>query len=441
MTEPVLEVRSLSAGHGGPAVVRGLDLQVHAGEVVALLGPNGAGKTTTLLTISGLLRPMEGRVLLDGVDVTAAPAHRLVRRGLAHVPDDRGIFAGLTVGEHLAVSVGRAKRNEATELAVAWFPALAPLLGRNAGLLSGGEQQMLALAQVLVRRPRVLMVDEMSLGLAPIVVESLLPTIRRVAAETSCGVLLVEQHAPMALEVADRAAVLNHGEVVAAGPRHRSRVTGVPAQRIPRIATRRAFESVESRRPWVAATPSKGTPEMADLIAIGYDDTTTALQAMETAEELANDMILQPDAIAAIVRNQDGKIKTITNARGRRGRHLGAVLGLPVRDPLLRAHLRHGPRCGLRGTRWQALQGRRGQAVPGAGARGPEAGHLGAVPDRRAGDHRQGAGGSLQARGQCHQDLVLQGRRERDPARAARRGLNWLDARPDQVSPRPCTRG
>jgi branched-chain amino acid transport system ATP-binding protein len=216
--DPILSLGSLCAGYDGLAVVRDLTLDVAAGEVVALLGPNGAGKTTTLLTISGLLKPISGTLGFLGEDICGERPDRLVRRGLVQVPDDRGLFPGLTVVEHLGLAVPRSDRAAMLEQVFGWFPALEALTDRRAGLLSGGEQQMLALAQALLRRPRVLMIDEMSLGLAPIVVESLLPIVRQVAAETGCGVLLVEQHAPMALQVADKAVLLNHGDVVVSGP-------------------------------------------------------------------------------------------------------------------------------------------------------------------------------------------------------------------------------
>jgi len=209
-----LELDGLDAGYGNSAVVRGLSLRVEAGEVVALLGPNGSGKTTTLLTVSGLLRPLAGDVRLSGRSVLGRTPDRLARDGLCHVFDDRGLFPGLTVAEHLdLVRAGRSERAEVDR----WFPVLAPLGSRRSGLLSGGEQQMLALALALVRHPSVLLIDEMTMGLAPIVAASLTPVIRRLADEEGCAVLVVEQHADLVLTVADRAVLLVHGEVALEG--------------------------------------------------------------------------------------------------------------------------------------------------------------------------------------------------------------------------------
>jgi branched-chain amino acid transport system ATP-binding protein len=209
-----LVLKELSAGYRGVPVVRELNLEVRPGEVVALLGPNGAGKTTTLETIAGLNRPISGTVELSGETISGVPAHLLARRGLALVPEGRALFPGLTVREHLRLAVGRGRRagSHEDEL-LEMLPELRKCLGRKAGLLSGGEQQMLAVGRALVTRPRLLLVDEMSLGLAPVIVERLIPILRRAADELGASVLFVEQHVALALEVADRAYVLTHGRI------------------------------------------------------------------------------------------------------------------------------------------------------------------------------------------------------------------------------------
>jgi branched-chain amino acid transport system ATP-binding protein len=209
-----LVLSDLFAGYREVPVVRELNLEVRPGEVVALLGPNGAGKTTTLETIAGLNRPISGTVELFGEKVGGGPAHILARKGLALVPEGRALFPGLTVREHLRLAGGRGRRaGRHEEELLEMLPELRKCLGREAGLLSGGEQQMLAVGRALVTRPRLLLVDEMSLGLAPVIVERLLPILRRAADDLGASVLFVEQHVALALEVSDRAYVLTHGRI------------------------------------------------------------------------------------------------------------------------------------------------------------------------------------------------------------------------------------
>ena len=217
--EVLVSINNLSAGYGGVAVVRDLNLEVRKGEVVALLGPNGAGKTTTLLTISGLLRPLDGSVSVLGAPVLGGKPYKVARRGLAHVAEDRSLFFDLTVNENLRLGLtgDRSRRVSAMDNAMEMFPALQPLRTRRAGLLSGGEQQMLAMARALASEPQVLLVDEMSMGLAPIIVERMMPIVRRIANDTGTAVLIVEQHVHMALSIADRGYVLNHGNLVLEG--------------------------------------------------------------------------------------------------------------------------------------------------------------------------------------------------------------------------------
>jgi branched-chain amino acid transport system ATP-binding protein len=201
----------LRAGYGAVTIVPSFDLEVGAGTIAAILGPNGAGKTTLLTTMAGLVPAQAGAVIVDGRAITNGRPAAASRAGLVLVPDDRALFTTLTVDENLAAARGRRDTKPAEILDL--FPALQRRRAITAGNLSGGEQQMLALARALMQEPRVLLIDEMSMGLAPIIVEDLLPTVRRVADETGAAIILVEQHVRLALEIADRALVLVHGRV------------------------------------------------------------------------------------------------------------------------------------------------------------------------------------------------------------------------------------
>jgi branched-chain amino acid transport system ATP-binding protein len=218
---PCLAAIGLDAGYGDAAVVRNLDLHVHAGEIVALLGPNGAGKSTTLLTLAGELPPLAGEVAWYG-EPTTEPLHKRAARGLAFVPEDRSVLMSMSVRDNLLLGRG------GVEGAVEVFPELGGLLDRRAGLLSGGEQQMLTLGRAIATEPKVLHVDELSLGLAPLVVERLLATLRRVADERHVAVVLVEQQVRRALSVSDRWYLMRNGAVVAQGD-HQSSAESVEA--------------------------------------------------------------------------------------------------------------------------------------------------------------------------------------------------------------------
>jgi len=215
----LLEVRGLKVSYGGINAVKGVDLDIRSGELVTLIGANGAGKTTTLKALVGLLKPSGGRILYNGAEITARPAFELVRRGLALVPEGRGVFGLLTVEENL--HMGAYSRDDRARVAADFdriytvFPRLAERRRQRAGTLSGGEQQMLAIGRALMSRPQLLLLDEPSMGLAPLMVQKIFETIRVIARE-GVTLLLVEQNAKLALETCDRGYVMESGTITAA---------------------------------------------------------------------------------------------------------------------------------------------------------------------------------------------------------------------------------
>ena len=217
----LLDVRDLDVHYGGIHALKGVSFSVDEGQIVTLIGANGAGKSTTLRAISGLVRPSRGQITFAGESVTGLPAHAIVQRGLAHVPEGRGIFANLTVEENL--QLGAYRRRDPGEVArdlaraLELFPRIRERMHQNAGTLSGGEQQMLAIARALLARPRLLLLDEPSLGLAPPMVQLIFKILRTIVAEGTT-ILLVEQNAHMALGVAASAHVLEVGALVTSGP-------------------------------------------------------------------------------------------------------------------------------------------------------------------------------------------------------------------------------
>ncbi len=217
----LLSVKDLSVSYGAIQALRGISLHVEPGEIVTLIGANGAGKSTTLRTISGLLQPKQGTIQFNGQAIHGWAPHRIVENGLLQVPEGRGIFSNLTVDENLQLGAftrqDRAAIAKDRERALTLFPRVRERLRQHAGTLSGGEQQMLAIARALLARPKLLMLDEPSLGLAPQIVQTIFQVIREINHEGTT-ILLVEQNAAMALQVAHRAYVIEVGEILMHGP-------------------------------------------------------------------------------------------------------------------------------------------------------------------------------------------------------------------------------
>ncbi|WP_337047559.1 ABC transporter ATP-binding protein [Serratia liquefaciens] len=215
MSEPLLSVKNLKVSYGGIHAVKGIDFTVNSGEQVTLIGANGAGKTSSLRALTGL-QPFEGEILFDGLSIRGVPPHRLLQQGLVMVPEGRGIFARMTVLENLQLGAYSRSDKPAVrqdlEQVCALFPRLRERLRQQAGLLSGGEQQMVAIGRALLSRPRLLILDEPSMGLAPIVVEAIFEVIKRLSRD-GVTLLLVEQNARLALASTDRAYVLDSGNL------------------------------------------------------------------------------------------------------------------------------------------------------------------------------------------------------------------------------------
>ena len=216
--EVILRVENLESYYGPIMALRGVSLEVRAGQIVTVLGANGAGKTTLLKTISGIMDPEKGRITLDGADITGMDPDRVVRRGVTHVPEGREVFPLLTVAENLAMGAYTRRDRDAAardlELIYDYFPILRERAGQSAGTLSGGQQQMLAIGRGLMARPRIMLLDEPSLGLSPLLVKEIFAIIRRLNDEQGVTMMLVEQNARAALDLADYGYVMEIGRIV-----------------------------------------------------------------------------------------------------------------------------------------------------------------------------------------------------------------------------------
>ena len=215
-TTTALSLKGITSGYGTTTIVRNIDLNIEAGSVTALLGPNGAGKSTLLKTMSGLIRPMSGSVMIDGQDVSSLAPNKRANLGLCHIPEGRGIFPSMTVKENLELQAKPGEQSIAIEKGIAAFPILGERLMQRAGTMSGGQQQMLSMARAYTQNPRMILVDEGSLGLAPIVVDEIFSFLAGVAA-AGAALLIVDQFVARALALATSAYVMTRGEIVFAG--------------------------------------------------------------------------------------------------------------------------------------------------------------------------------------------------------------------------------
>jgi branched-chain amino acid transport system ATP-binding protein len=212
----MLTLKSVSAGYGQTTVLRDVEFSVAEGEVVALLGPNGAGKTTLLRTATGFIKPTLGRIEIDGRDMTGAAAYRYSRSGVCHLPEGRGLFPSLTVYDNLRIQAGKRDISAVVSEVASLFPALSGKMRQTAGSLSGGEQQMLVLARAFVTQPRVVLVDEASLGLAPLIIDRIYEALARLV-ERGLSIVVVEQYVQRALDIAQKVYILSQGEIVHCG--------------------------------------------------------------------------------------------------------------------------------------------------------------------------------------------------------------------------------
>lgn len=216
MSATRLRLQNITAGYGASTVLRDVDVEVPGGKVVALLGANGAGKTTLLRVASGLIRPTKGQVMVGDADMTKSPPNARTRAGVCLIPEGRGVFRGMTVRENLLMQLPPWEKDKSFDVALDAFPALKPRLGELAGRLSGGQQQMLALSRAYLAKPEVVMLDEVSMGLAPVIVDQIFESLQALAA-TGTALLIVEQYVERALEMSDQVYLLNHGGIVFSG--------------------------------------------------------------------------------------------------------------------------------------------------------------------------------------------------------------------------------